>query len=319
MSMRTWQVGGLAAALLLGGIVTSVRAQAVAGSKHPAVVNGEAITKADFEAALKQAGPVPVALPADQLKMQQVQVLYMMIDELLLKQYLKKNAPAIPAADINKKMTEMVESLRKKGKSLQDFCKETSQTEAEVRESLGFHLQWQAYLEAKVSDADVQRFFTEYKDFFEGTSVRVSHLVVLVPASAPEAERQKAVTQVTNLRTQLLEKKMDFPTAVKTYSQCPITTSKGGDLGYISRKGMAEEPLARAAFALPVGQVSEVVQTSAGVHLLMVTDRKPGQQADFAKIKDEVRDRCVEEMNSSLLGQLLDQLRKAAKIEINLQ
>jgi parvulin-like peptidyl-prolyl isomerase len=243
----------------------------------------------------------------------------MMIDELLLKQYLKKNAPAVSAAEVNKKLAEMLEGLRKKGKTLQDFCKETSQTEAEVRESLGCHLQWQAYLQAKVTDADVQRYFAENKDFFDGVTVHLSHIVVRVAPGATEPERQQVVTQLTNLRGELLAKKMDFATAAKTYSQCP-TAPNGGDLGFISRKGMAEEPIARAAFALPVGQVSEVVWSSAGVHLLLVTERKPGAQpADFAKIKDEVRERCLEEMNQSILVQLLDQLKKTAKIEINLQ
>jgi parvulin-like peptidyl-prolyl isomerase len=290
----------------------------VAGGKHPAVVNGEAITRAEFEAAQAQAGPSPIPMTADQYKLRQAQILYMMIDELLLKQYLKKHAPTVPAGEIDKKMTEMVEGLRKRGKTPQDFYKETSQTEAEVRDSLNFHLRWQAYLETKVTDAEVQRYFTEFKDFFDGTTVHVNHIVVRVPPGTPDAERQKAITQLNNLRAQLLEKKIDFPTAAKTYSQCP-TAPNGGDLGYITRKNMAEEPFARAAFALPVGQISEVVQTSAGVHLILVTERKAGPQpADFAKIKDEVRQRCIEDMNQGLLGQLLDQLRKAAAIEINL-
>src|SRR5262249_35046207 len=96
-------------------------------------------------------------------------------------------------------------------------------------------------------------------------------------------------------------------------SQGP-TADKGGDLGYVPRKWMVEEPFARAAFAMEAGQVSDVVETEFGLHLIKVTDRKAGPGSDFAKIKEDVLHVCIEDMYMNLLGQL----RKSAKIEINL-
>jgi peptidyl-prolyl cis-trans isomerase C len=75
-----------------------------------------------------------------------------------------------------------------------------------------------------------------------------------------------------------------------------------------------EEPFARAAFALKVGEISDVVQTEYGMHLIKVTDRKPGQPSDYAKIKDEVLEFCAGEMRMALVAQQ----RKTARIEINL-
>ena len=77
---------------------------------------------------------------------------------------------------------------------------------------------------------------------------------------------------------------------------------------------MLDENFARAAFALKVGEVSDVVQSEYGLHIIKVTDRKPGTPSDYEKMKDEVRDFCVEEMRQSLVAQE----RKTAKIEVNL-
>ena len=80
-------------------------------------------------------------------------------------------------------------------------------------------------------------------------------------------------------------------------------------------KFQVEEPFARAAFALKVGEVSDIVQTGYGLHLIKVTDRKAnGPPSDFEKIKEEVREACAMEMMNNLVARE----RQVAKIEINL-
>src|SRR5262249_50312963 len=89
----------------------------------------------------------------------------------------------------------------------------------------------------------------------------------------------------------------------------------GGDLGFFLRKGDFDEAFLRAAFALPVGQVSDVVQTDYGLHLIQVTERKPGKETKFADLKEAAREFCAEELRQ----QILAQERKAAPIsEIHL-
>jgi parvulin-like peptidyl-prolyl isomerase len=75
---------------------------------------------------------------------------------------------------------------------------------------------------------------------------------------------------------------------------------------------MVDEAIARAAFALRVGEVSDIVQTETGLHLVKVTDRKQdAPNADFEKDKEFIRETAAEE----LLEGLLPQLRKQARIE----
>jgi peptidyl-prolyl cis-trans isomerase C len=311
MSGRTWVIGVLAGAAVLSWGAAAGRAQPAA--KPAAVVNGEAISQADLEGALRQAGPTPVQLPEAHRRQYQLQALYFLIDQVLMRQFLAKNARPIDPNEVARKLAEVEEALRKQGKTLQDACRENNQTEEQLRAGMAQHLQWHAYAREHLSDAELEAYYKEYKDLFDKVTVRVSDIFVPLPSTATESERAQARARVADLRAQVAAGKIDFAAAAKANSRGP-TAETGGDLGYIPRKWVVEEPVARAAFALQVGQLSDVVETEYGLHLVLLTDRKAGQPSDFSKIKEEVREVCIEDMYFTVLAQQ----RKAAKVEINL-
>ena len=127
-------------------------------------------------------------------------------------------------------------------------------------------------------------------------TVRASHIVIRIPSKATQADMDKARATLDGLRKQLLaDPKLDFDElALKQ-------PDKGGDLGWIPRKWF-DEQFSRAAFALPKGQVSEIVQTDFGLHLIKVTDRKPGTATEFAKIREAVREVCSEDLRQDILA-----------------
>jgi peptidyl-prolyl cis-trans isomerase C len=86
----------------------------------------------------------------------------------------------------------------------------------------------------------------------------------------------------------------------------------GGNLGLIPRKYALEEPLSSVAFKLTPGQISDVIETEFGIHILRVNERKEGKPSEFAKIKDDVREFCNEEFFQDTLARQ----RKTAKIEV---
>jgi parvulin-like peptidyl-prolyl isomerase len=314
MSGRKWKLGGVAGAVALAWGVGAAQGQMPpAGGQPPAVVNGEVIPLAALEASLGQAGPSPVQQPEAQRRQTQMQALSGLIDRALMRQFLAKNAKPADPAEVNQKIKELDAALRKQGKTLQDFYRDMHQTEGMLRESVAEMLQWYAYAKDRLTDADVEQYYKEYKDFFDRVQVRASHIVLRLPATATESERAQARAKLADLRAQIVGGKLDFAEAAKAHSQCP-TADKGGDIGWFPRKWVVEEPFAKAAFALQVGQVSDVVESDYGLHLIKVTDRKAGQPSDFAKIKDEVREICIEDMQQNVLMQQ----RKAAKIEIHL-
>jgi peptidyl-prolyl cis-trans isomerase C len=325
MALRKWAVAAVAGAATLGVVSGGARAQAQAPAAAPvvtaqagqvkpaAVVNGETISMAELEAVMNRDGPKAVQMPESQLRQTRLAVLGQLIDEMLTVQYLKKNCPPADPAEVNKRMAEVVEGLKKQGKTVAQFAQEIGTTEAEMRAEVAVSFQWRDYVKARVTEDVVKHFFNENKEFFDGVAVRASHIVFRLAPNAPDAERQAARDKLLSLRQEIVTGKLDFGEAAKKYSQCP-TAPKGGDLDFFPRKGMLDENFAKTAYATPVGQVSDIVQTDFGLHLIKVTDRKPGKPADFNTIKEEVRDFAVMELRQ----QLLVQLRKTAKVEIYL-
>jgi peptidyl-prolyl cis-trans isomerase C len=306
-------LGGMAALAMLAGMVRGQAPVAAVPPKPVASVDGQAITLADVEELLKSRGPLPVALTEAQRRRMQMEALAMMIDDLLLQKFLRERGPRIDPAEVAKRLAEMDEGLRRQGKTLADFYKETGQTEAELRNTQTLILQWVAYVKARFSDADLKRYYDENRDHFDDVKVRASHIVLRVPAGAPEAERQAARNKLLALRQEIVTGKLDFAQAAARHSQCP-SAEKGGDIGFFPRKFVLDESLARAAFALAVGQVSDVVATEAGLHLLKLTERNPGQPSDFLKVKEDVRGLCAEELRQAILVEM----RKTTRVEVNL-
>jgi parvulin-like peptidyl-prolyl isomerase len=324
MHRRTWKVAGVAGALALTCVVgnSSARAQEpaptggvapAAATKPVAVVNGEAIPMAELEAVLKQAGPSAVSMPEEQRKAAQRQALAMLIDDALMHQFLTKESPNVSPEEVERKLFELDAGLKKENRSLAEFCRDKGLTEVQIRTNIGYTLRWHAYARQHVTDAMVEKYYGDFKDFFDGVTVKASHIVLRVPPTAPAADQQTAREKLTALRAQIIAGKLDFAEAAKANSQCPSAPG-GGDIGYFPRKWVVDEAFAKAAFALKVGDVSDVVQTEYGLHLIKVTDHKAGQNSEFVKIKEDVREFCTEDVRQSLLARM----RKEAKIEVNL-
>jgi peptidyl-prolyl cis-trans isomerase C len=243
----------------------------------------------------------------------QQEALTMLIDDQLMRDFLRKKGPATDQQEVNRQMTELVEGLKKDKKSLEDFLKEQNQTEAQLRADITGWLQWNAFVKQQVTDAELKKYYDESKDFFDRVVVRASHIVLRVSPNASEDERKAVKAKLQGWRQEITEGKVDFVKAAKDHSQC-TSAPNGGDIGFFPRKLAVEEPFAKAAFALKVGDISDVVQTDFGYHLIKVTDRKAGTPSEFNKIKEEVRELFVEELRVLILAEQ----RQTAKVEVNL-
>src|SRR5262249_26879423 len=146
-------------------------------------------------------------------------------------------------------------------------CNDTGQTEAQVREGIMHQRQWAHLCQSRISDTELRRYYDENKEFFDRVQVRASHIVLRVPPNSTEAQRQALRDDLLALRQDILAGKIDFTEAAKKHSQCP-SAPQGGDIGFFSRKGMLHEAFAKAAFALKPGEISDVVQTDYGLHLI---------------------------------------------------
>jgi len=297
-------------------VVTMILLAAIApaGEKVAAVVNGEPITVAELDTALKQLPASVTPVSTLQKRQQRAEALQAMIDDKLVRQFLKQNGPKVEPAEVERQYAALIASQKAQGKSIEDYLKENELTPAQVRESFLRMLQLARFVEGQATADRLRAYFDANRDLFDKTTVRTSHIVLRIGENATPAERQKAIDKLRAIRADLAAGKVQFADAAKAHSQCP-TAATGGDLGYIVRKFQADEAYARAAFALKLGEVSDVVESEGGLHLIWLTDRKPGKPARYEDAADEVRECFDAELKQNLVAEL----RKKAKIEVKLQ
>lgn len=317
MKERRGTVRSLAGTLVLLCASGAIFAQGTdaARTSLAARVNGEEITMAQLEAAVKQVGASAVALPEPLRKQQQQIVLAALIDEALFRQFLKQSAPPLDEKELAARMHDLVEQLKMQNKTLADFCRELNLTPQQIKDNLAAALQWHVYARTRVNDQQVEAYYREKKDMFDHVLVHAAEIKLSAPAQGGQTVRDEAKNRLSQLREKILKNELDFAEAAKKYSQGP-TKDQGGDLGEfpnmkIGGVSILPEPILQTAFTLPPGQISDVVETEEGVHLLKVIERKAGEPSDFNKIKEEVRLLYMDEMKHATL----QELHKTANIE----
>jgi peptidyl-prolyl cis-trans isomerase C len=290
---------------------TVALAQPPAKPDVAATVNGETITLAEVDAVLKHTLPL-TPLTAAQRRQMRVEVLSDMVDDMLVRQYLRKNGPKVDPAEINAQFDAYAAKLQKDGSSMAAWLKETGQTEAQVKEAWTTAMQMTGYVKLNTTDAQLKAYFEANKDHFEHAEVRVRHIVLRVGKNAPATERAAAKEKLEALRAEIAAGKADFTAVAKKHSHCP-SAPVGGDLGFIGRKGgLVDEAFAKAAFALKSNELSAVVETDFGLHVLQVTDRKPGTPTTYEKAATDVLDSYADDFRAELISKL----RKEGRIEI---
>jgi parvulin-like peptidyl-prolyl isomerase len=315
MTARMWTLQSLASAAVLAVLAGEALAQAPAAPGKPAaIVNGQPITYEEVDAVLKLRPPMPTQPTEVQRRQMQMEALEFLIDERVMQQFMRKNGPAVDPKDVVKQLADLESGLKSQAKTMQDFYRETGLSDAQLRTNIGNRLQREGFVKARLTEANVKRYYEENREFFDQVTVQASHIVLRVPPTGTESERQAARAKLQAVRQEIVSGKIDFAEAAKKYSQCP-SAPRGGDIGYFPRKWAVDEAFARVAFGLKVGEISDVVQTDYGFHLIKATDRKKeGPGSDFEKIKEEVRETAAQEM----LETLLTNERKAAQIEIKM-
>jgi len=160
-------------------------------------------------------------------------------------------------------------------------------------------LQEEVGAKVKVEDKEVQEYFTSHPEEFSGDQVRLRHILV-----GTEEEAKYVLDRL---------KKEPFEELAKMLSKDSATASKGGDLGYLRREQMFPD-MAKAAFALKAGELSGIVRSPFGFHVLQLVDRKKGQPFTFDQVKEPLRRRLHDERQNERYQEWIKGLEAAAKI-----
>lgn len=146
-----------------------------------------------------------------------------------------------------------------------------------------------------VTDAEIEGYYREHQDEFkEGEQVCASHVLVKVKGNA-EAKEGHAPDEARRIATAVLEKARggaDFAELAKASSEDQGSASRGGDLGCFGRGRMVPE-FENAAFSLDPGQISDLVQTSFGFHVIRVQSRREESVPALSAVKERIRQLMV--------------------------
>ena len=142
----------------------------------------------------------------------------------------------------------------------------------------------------KPTDAELKKYYDDnIARFKTQAQVRVSHILITAPKDASAADKAKAKQQAETLLAQVKVHPDQFAQIAQKDSQDPGSASKGGDLGYFSRGMIAGgQAFDDAAFGLKKGEISGVVQTDFGYHIIEATDVKPSVTQPFDEVKDTI-------------------------------
>lgn len=305
---------GILSGLLVMLLSTSISAQAP-GDKAAAVVNGESILQSEVKLILDQR-PLATPVPEEQARAIRRAALDMLIDDALMRQFLRKNvAPANPA-EIEATVEKVKASLKEKNKTLEEFLREEKQTEQQLRADIATEIQWKTYLSTKYTEVETRSYYEQNKPYFDMVRVRAGHILVRVSANDSITDRQQARLRLENIRQEILSGKIQFQEAARKYSQCP-SRDQGGDIGFFSYKFMVVDPFARAAFNLRVGDMSDIVATDFGLHLIKVIDRDNGKPSSYDAMRDVVRKTMAQE--EQLFQRILAEQKRIAQVQVLMQ
>ena len=139
-----------------------------------------------------------------------------------------------------------------------------------------------------VAEADLKAYFDQNAQRLSGKEERrASHILLASPKSAPEADRQKAKAKAVELAAQVKKSPDSFADVARKNSQDPGSAPAGGDLDFFSREAMVK-PFSDAAFAMKKGDVSDVVESEFGYHIIKLTDIKSPKQRSFEEMRSEL-------------------------------
>jgi parvulin-like peptidyl-prolyl isomerase len=246
------------------------------------------------------------AANAEALAVLEAEALELVIDRRLATGQLIEQGYAVGAEEKDELLADLKRRLSAQGKSFDEFLEEEGLTEAALRRQLVWNAVWNRYLENQLTDEALEREFDLWPREYDGTELRVSHILLAVD----DAGRHAAVAdRAAKLRDEIMSGKLTFAEAAKKYSAGP-SRRQGGDLGFIPRHDRMAEEFSRAAFALDQGQVSEPVTTQFGVHLIQWIDVKPGKRT-----WREARRELVDALSRRLFAELAQAGRKRATIK----
>jgi peptidyl-prolyl cis-trans isomerase C len=258
-----------------------------------------------------------------------------LLDHLIITRILTQKATADDRAATRKMVEDNIDEARKSAPSPEAFdaqIKASGMTLEQVRDRACEEQLARRVLERDttngitISDDAAKKFYDDNPDKFEiPEEVRVSHILIstleppdpLIPRAQPRPlppEKKKEKEKLARDLKARADKGEDFGKLVKQYSDDPGSKDKGGEYTF-PRKRMVPE-FEAAAFSLKTNQISDIVETQYGYHIIKGLEKFPAKHEQFADVKTKIKDYLVEKEAEKALPAYLDKIKADAGVKL---
>jgi len=250
------------------------------------------------------------------------EILDRLIDNKLIAQEVRKRRIIVPKRDIDATIAnilrensiskeELIERLKTEGLSFKNYYEQIKQ-EMEKRRLVNYEIKGKITL----NEDELIEYYTENKDSFkEVKEVRVQHILLNFPKTSDKT-KIKEVYESASVIMIRINNGEDFGKLAKIYSQ-GTSANLGGDMGWFKR-GEITRFLEKVVFNLNVGDVSEIIKSRLGFHIIKLMDRKEGRVKPFEEVRDEIKKTLYEKKVDKGYKKWLKDLRKMSFIKIKL-
>jgi peptidyl-prolyl cis-trans isomerase SurA len=304
--------------------LVSVWAHAELVDRVAAVVNTEiiALTEVEARAAPELAKAKLETDPARRvalIKEAQLKSLDMLIGEKLLEAQVKELGFEATTQDVEAGIEDVKRQNGIDGAQFEQLLGQEGYTLATYKTFMQRHLSRLKLInlkvrgKVKISDEDLRAEYARVaRDEGQDVEIHARHLLVQLGAKPTPEEVEAARVKAGALAAEARRPGVDFVALAKAKSEGP-SASDGGDLGFFRRGTMVAE-FEKAAFALPVGGISEPVRTKFGWHVITIDERKALQVKPFEELKEQLREKLLRSQLERYTDQYVQELRSAATV-----
>ncbi|MFC1488788.1 peptidylprolyl isomerase [Thermodesulfobacteriota bacterium] len=289
---------------------------------YVAMVNGSVITIEDFNRAMKQVEQRLAGAEKDLGVSQRAEikkeVLEKLINRELLYQKSQKDGFKVTSAEVDDQLSR----IRRRFSSEEEFKRALGYmgfTEKNIEYQIRRGIEIQRFVDhnfaqkAAVAEKEIKAYYKSHPGYFkQPEQVRASHILIKVAPDANDFQKAEARSKIEMIR-QMLKEGEDFAALARAYSKGP-SNANDGDLGYF-RRGEKAMPFETAAFALEPGDVSGIIETDIGFHLIKVVDKKSEASTGYGKARGKIAQYMKQKQVQKMADEYAENIKRSATIE----
>jgi peptidyl-prolyl cis-trans isomerase C len=290
-----------------------------------ALVDGAAITKNELERAVRKTRDsyaVQGLFPDDtQIEDLKQEVLERLIETELLWQQSVREGITVADEAVAAELAEMKRQFINEA-IFNNLMENAKMTMPELLSLIKKDLAITALVKQKVADSitlsaeESEEYYRSNTGHFEEPEkIKASHLFISLEEDASDADRQKAQASIESLKVRL-DAGEAFELLAKEASDCP-SAEDGGDLGFIAR-GTMDDVFEETAFSMQLHEISPIVKSSSGYHIIKATDRQQARLIPFDEVKEDIEQYLLDRKIHKGVMDYLEGLRQKADIRRHL-